>query len=72
MAKVNCISTPFICQQAQIRAYPSIRFYLGREKGNLLQNPAGIQFFADSNPKNTVNAIRELIRTKTKRFSDEL
>uniref|UniRef100_A0AC34GLX3 Thioredoxin domain-containing protein n=1 Tax=Panagrolaimus sp. ES5 TaxID=591445 RepID=A0AC34GLX3_9BILA len=41
-AKVDCDRYPGVCQNAQIRAYPSIRFYIGSEQNGERQNPIGM------------------------------
>jgi DnaJ family protein C protein 10 len=40
-AKVDCDRYPGVCQNSQIRAYPTIRFYIGSKNGER-QNPLGM------------------------------
>uniref|UniRef100_A0A915CMW4 DnaJ homolog subfamily C member 10 n=1 Tax=Ditylenchus dipsaci TaxID=166011 RepID=A0A915CMW4_9BILA len=71
LAKVDCDRSPYICQQASVQAYPSIRFYGGEGEA---QNPVGIHIHPDPNAEVIVRIIRDLLkrRKQQKRLSDEL
>jgi len=68
LAKVDCDRYPNICQTAQVRAYPTIRFYPGIFRGER-QNPIGMHI-QTQNP----DAIVEFVERETKkhREKDEL
>uniref|UniRef100_A0A1I7ZLT4 Thioredoxin domain-containing protein n=1 Tax=Steinernema glaseri TaxID=37863 RepID=A0A1I7ZLT4_9BILA len=42
LAKIDCDRHPGVCQTASVRAYPSIRLYLGGPGGGVRQDPQGV------------------------------
>ena len=68
LAKVDCDRYPAICQAAQVRAYPTIKFFPGTFRGER-QNPTGMHV-QTQNP----DAIIEIVERETKkhREKDEL
>ncbi|ETN75942.1 protein disulfide-isomerase domain protein [Necator americanus] len=61
LAKVDCDQWPGVCQGAQVQAYPTVRFYRGRQGGKR-QNIWGMQLqtqHKDTIVQTVLNQIRE-------------
>ena len=72
-AKIDCDFTPFNCQWANIREYPSLRLYTGANEGK--QDSSGKYIRHTSNPETIAEVILkslEAIDTSERRWTDEL
>ncbi|KAI1726857.1 thioredoxin domain-containing protein [Ditylenchus destructor] len=72
LAKVDCDRFPYICQSANVQAYPSVRFYNGVEKGATKQGPVGIHIHPEPNAEKLVGIIRDILRRNGKQIHEEL
>uniref|UniRef100_A0A914C2D7 DnaJ homolog subfamily C member 10 n=1 Tax=Acrobeloides nanus TaxID=290746 RepID=A0A914C2D7_9BILA len=71
LAKIDCDQYPGACQTAQVRAYPSVRLYVGASHQGQRQEATGIPI-QSQHPETIVNFIKQTLRQHKKRFEDEL
>ncbi|CAJ0595479.1 unnamed protein product [Cylicocyclus nassatus] len=65
-AKVDCDQWPGVCQGAQIQAYPTVRFYKGRQRGKR-QDVWGLQIQAQDR-----NTVVQVVESQLEQLHDEL
>lgn len=71
LAKVDCDQFPGVCQTAYVRAYPTVKLYLGSHKAGVRQDANGI-LIQSQHPETIVRQVEQTIRQHKSRFDDEL